>query len=62
MLLKKSALLLLALAASSVSLLVYSANKVIPADKKINCCKQLNQMELFVPWNIISQSMLITKA
>ena len=62
MLLKKSAMLLIALAVSSVSLLVYSANKIIPSDKKINCCKQLNQKELFVPWNIMSQSMLITKA
>ncbi|MEO6356623.1 MAG: hypothetical protein ABIU77_11935 [Ferruginibacter sp.] len=60
--LKKSALLLIALAISSVSVLVFSANKIIPAAKKINCCNQVNQNELFVPWNMVSHSMLLSKA
>jgi hypothetical protein len=60
--LKKSAMLLLALAISSVSVLVFSANKIIPSGKRINCCKQVNQKELFVPWNIISHSLLLSKA
>jgi len=60
--LKKSAMLLIALAISSISVLVYSANKIMPAGKKINCCKQVNQKELFVPWNMVAHSMLLSKA
>ncbi len=55
-------MLLITLAIGSMTVLVFSTNKIVPTEKKINCCKQVNQKELFVPWNIISQSLLFTKA
>ena len=62
---KKSALLLLALAISSVSLLVFSSDTPTPTAKgvpKVKCCQQLNKNEVISPWNILSQSMLRSKA
>ncbi|MBC7422638.1 MAG: hypothetical protein H7334_04190 [Ferruginibacter sp.] len=62
---KKSALLLLALAISSVSLLVFSSDTPITTAKgvpKVKCCQQLNKSDVISPWSILSQSMLRTKA
>ncbi|MBC7629527.1 hypothetical protein [Ferruginibacter sp.] len=62
MLIKKSAMLLIALATSSVSILVFSSDKIIPSSLPVKCCQQLVENELFSPWGIMSQSMLRTKA
>lgn len=62
---KKSALLLLALAISSVSLLVFSSDTPTPNAKevpKVKCCQQLNKSDVISPWSILSQSMLRSKA
>ena len=53
---------MIALAIGSMTALVFSANRIVPKERKINCCKRVNQKDLFVPWNIISQSLLFTRA
>ena len=46
---KKSAILLIILAMGSVSLLVFSAEKITPSAKPRNCCQKQNETELFSP-------------
>ncbi|MEP7143141.1 MAG: hypothetical protein ABI707_09740 [Ferruginibacter sp.] len=69
--LKKSALLLILLSASSVSLLVFSAAlapqepvvPVIPVQgTPVKCCSQINEPKTFSPWDMISQIMLRSAA
>jgi hypothetical protein len=59
---KKSAMLFIVLAVSSVSLLVFPSNTIIAKATPVKCCKQLTEAELFSPWSIMSQSMLRSKA
>lgn len=65
--LKKSAVLLIVLSASSVGLLVFSSSIPYPEPvikgvpercTPVNCCSQFNKEKLFSPWDMISQIML----
>jgi len=57
---KRSALFFIALAVSSVSLLVFPSGKIIPAAKQAKPSNHLTEKEFFLPWSILSQSMLRT--
>jgi len=57
---KRSALFFIALAVSSVSLLVLPSNKIIPVAKQAKPSNHLTEQELFFPWSMLSQSMLRT--
>lgn len=64
MLIKRSALLLILLSVSSVSLLVFSAASAPPVTvvpeipvkcPPAKCCSQINEPKIFSTWDMISQ-------